>query len=90
MASDRAIDDATDAVLTALGRVVRAARDRADLTQEDLADRSKIDVKRIQRIEAGTVNVTVKTLVKIATALDVPLWELMADGGRRARIRHPR
>jgi transcriptional regulator with XRE-family HTH domain len=88
LVSDRAIDTATDAVLVDLGRVLRAARDRADLTQEDLAERSKIDVKRIQRIEAGTVNVTIKTLVKIASALNLTLWQLLNERGR-ARSRRP-
>ena len=90
MASDRAIDTATDAVLYDLGRALRAARQQADITQEDLAEMTRIDVKRIQRIEAGTVNATVKTLVKIASALNLTFWQLLSDRGRSARSRPPR
>lgn len=89
MVSDRAIDATTDVALHDLGRGIRAARERADVTQEDLADRSRIDVKRLQRIEAGTVNVTIKTLVRIASALDLTLWQLLRErypaGSRRRR-----
>ncbi len=83
MVTDRAIDATTDEVLRDLGRRVRAARDRADISQEDLADRSKIDVKRLQRVEAGTVNVTIKTLVRIASALDLTFWQLIHARHRR-------
>lgn len=70
--------------------MLRAARVRADITQEDLAEKTKIDVKRIQRIEAGTVNATVKTLVKIASALNLSFWELLSARGRRAPSRPSR
>lgn len=64
------------AVLRLLGRNVRAARVTAGLTQEAAAARARIDYKRWQRIEQGSVNVTVRTLVRIATVLNASFWDL--------------
>lgn len=61
----------------ALGRRVRAARVEAGLTQEEAASRSKIDYKRWQRIESGDVNMTVRTLVRVASVLDTSFWNLV-------------
>ncbi len=76
-----------DSVLRDLGRRVRAARDRAELTQEQVAELANIDTKRLQRIEAGTVNVTVKTLVRIGNAIGISIWQLAgAQAGRQRRV----
>jgi DNA-binding XRE family transcriptional regulator len=64
-------------VLKELGRSVHQARGAAGLTQEKAASLAGIDYKRYQRIEAGTVNLTVRTLHRIARALDVDFWELL-------------
>ncbi len=41
------------------------------LTQEMLAEMNNVDYKYYQRIEAGAVNITVKTLYKISKSLDI-------------------
>jgi transcriptional regulator with XRE-family HTH domain len=64
-------------VLKDLGRSVQRARVAAGLTQEKAASQAGIDYKRYQRIEAGTVNLTVRTLHRIARALDVDFWHLL-------------
>jgi transcriptional regulator with XRE-family HTH domain len=46
------------------------------LTQEIAASRCGIDYKRYQKIELGRVNVTVRTLVRIADGLGVDFWRL--------------
>jgi transcriptional regulator with XRE-family HTH domain len=46
------------------------------MSQEDAAAASGIDYKRIQRIEAGSVNITVKTLVRLTSALGTTVWRL--------------
>ena len=81
LASERAID----AVLRDLGRRLRSARDAAGLTQEDAAARAGIDYKRLQRVEAGLVNVTMQTIVRIASALDVTFWQLVASEPERRK-----
>jgi transcriptional regulator with XRE-family HTH domain len=63
-----------------LGNRLRDARHSAGLTQERVAFLSDIDYKRYQRIEAGEVNVTLRTLVRIAEAIGADLWrELLAS-----------
>jgi transcriptional regulator with XRE-family HTH domain len=70
---------AVNAVLRDLGKRIRAARTAAKLSQEEAADLSAIDYKRFQRIETGKVNVTVKTLVRIAEALGTSFSRLAAE-----------
>jgi len=53
------------------GDKIRKLRKQKGLTQEELADLAKVDPKSIISIEAGKRNVTLKTLKKIALALDI-------------------
>jgi transcriptional regulator with XRE-family HTH domain len=70
-------------ILRELGLRIQRARVSAGLTQEQAASDSAIDYKRWQRLEEGSVNPTVKTLHRVAAALDVPFWELFAPMQRR-------
>jgi len=69
----------TPDLLVALGRKVRAARARAGRTQEQAAAASGIEVKRWQRLEAGTVNPTMRTLERVASALDTTVWQMLCS-----------
>jgi len=71
-------------VLTEIGQRIQARRLEIGLTQDAAAHRAEIDYKRWQRLEQGTVNATVRTLVRVAQALEVSLWVLLApeDGSR--------
>ena len=71
-------------VLAELGQRVRAARIQAGLTQEDAAHAAEIDWRRWQRIEEGTVNPTVKTLVRVARAVRKDFWALVSRESRPA------
>jgi transcriptional regulator with XRE-family HTH domain len=73
--------DASARVIREIGGRVRAVREAAGLTQEEAAARSGIDYKRWQRIETGGVNVTIRTLIRIAVACRTDFWSLM--GKRR-------
>lgn len=64
-------------VLADVGECVHLARLNAGLTQQAAADAADIDVKRWQRIEAGDVNCTIKTLVAVAAATGTDLWSLL-------------
>lgn len=66
-----------DAALFELGRRINELRGAAGLTQEQLAERVAMDVKDVQRIEAGEVNVTFRTLVRLAAGLGCTLAELV-------------
>jgi DNA-binding XRE family transcriptional regulator len=70
-------------ILRELGLRIQRARVSGGLTQEQAASDSGIDYKRWQRLEEGSVNPTVKTLHRVAAALDVPFWDLFAPLQRR-------
>jgi len=67
-----------------LGERVRRLRRRRRWTLEQAAEQMDLEFKHLQKIEAGTVNVTMVTLVRIAAGLDVPVRALFAAGPRRA------
>jgi transcriptional regulator with XRE-family HTH domain len=56
---------------------LRSIRNQKGLTQELLAELSGLDVRHIQKLEAGEVNATLKTLAALSLALDVPPSELL-------------
>jgi transcriptional regulator with XRE-family HTH domain len=60
-----------------IGNRIRELRKARDLRQEDMAGFG-LSYKYYQRIEAGKVNMTLKTLEKIAGALGVDAAELLA------------
>jgi len=62
----------------ALGARVRSLRDAEGLTLEAAAERCSIDWKHLQKIEKGSLNVTLVTLVRLAVGLGVGLDALFA------------
>ena len=58
---------------------IAAERKRKGLTQEQLADRSNITVRTIQRIETGQTVPRSYTLQTIAAVLDIPFSELIQN-----------
>ena len=61
---------------------VRRLRDNLNWTQEQAAEASGIAVRHFQKIEAGNVNVTVGTLVRVAKAFRVPVKALFDEKKR--------
>ncbi len=59
------------------GEVIRRLRKEKELTQEQLGEKAGLDPKSIIQIEAGKRNPTIKTLQKIASALDVSISKLL-------------
>ncbi|MBI3184621.1 MAG: helix-turn-helix transcriptional regulator [Myxococcales bacterium] len=71
-----------------LGRCLRAVREERELTQERAAERTGIHPKHLQRIEQGSANATVATLVALAMGYQVPLRTFFdGEPGTRARRR---
>jgi transcriptional regulator with XRE-family HTH domain len=56
--------------LVRLGKLIRNAREEANLTQEELASKAEVDRSYIGGIERGERNVSFLTLVKIAKSLE--------------------
>jgi transcriptional regulator with XRE-family HTH domain len=52
-----------------VGRSINRLRNAAGLTQESLAERAGIDIRSLQRIEAGEWNMTIDYLDRLRTAL---------------------
>jgi transcriptional regulator with XRE-family HTH domain len=67
----------------ALGVRVRQLRHAQDMTLEQAAERMDLDLKHLQKIEAGLLNVTLVTLVRIAVGLRVPVATLFSRLSRR-------
>jgi transcriptional regulator with XRE-family HTH domain len=60
-----------------LAQSIRRRRRQLGLTQEEAAGASDIAPRHYQKLEAGELNVTLRTLVKIGEALHVSLAELL-------------
>jgi len=56
-----------------IGQKIKELRIKKGLTQEELAERTKLSVRTIQRIESGDVDPRTYTLSLLAEALDVEL-----------------
>ena len=60
-----------DTVLLKIGNNVKLLRKKKKISQKEMAERNGISVSQYQRIEAGLANVSIKTLVKVASYLGV-------------------
>jgi transcriptional regulator with XRE-family HTH domain len=59
-----------------LGNKVKQLRKKAGLSQEELAERAKIDLTTVNEIENGTRNPSLKTIHKISLGLKFFLKEI--------------
>jgi transcriptional regulator with XRE-family HTH domain len=60
-----------------LGTNLREAREKLELTQEQVAERSGVHATEVSRIEAGKRDPRISTLVKLAGAVQVKPGELL-------------
>ncbi len=67
-----------DQVIGLLGRRVAELRAIGGLTQREFAAIAGLSESNLQRVEAGTENLTLRSLVKLSNAFRVPLVELLA------------
>jgi transcriptional regulator with XRE-family HTH domain len=81
--------DEVDATLLAVGRRLAELRQARHLTQEQVADALDVGTKYYQRIEGGTQNLTLGTMVRIARVLDVAVDSLL-DAPRDLAVRSGR
>lgn len=71
------MDISESVFLKELGVHIRKLREKNSLSQQELANFCSVPKVQIGRIERAEVNTTVRTLVKIANALDVEPKELL-------------
>jgi transcriptional regulator with XRE-family HTH domain len=63
--------------LKQLGDNIRRERIAKDLSQQQLAEMADLNIRNVQRIEAGEIDVLLRTTVRIRKALGCPLEKLM-------------
>lgn len=63
----------------ALGLRLRRLREEHGWTLEQTAERCDLDLKHLQKIESGQLNVTLVTLVRLAIGLRQPMSALFSD-----------
>jgi transcriptional regulator with XRE-family HTH domain len=64
-------------ILQTLGLTIRSLRRERGLSQEALADLAQIDRSYMSSVERGLRNISVLNIARIATALDVPVRDLL-------------
>lgn len=70
----------------AIGKRIKIARIKADLTQERLAERIGISPTHLSNIETGTTRVSLNTIISIANALSVTSDDLLCDNIIMAKV----
>jgi transcriptional regulator with XRE-family HTH domain len=67
--------------LAAIGSNVRRERVARGITQEKLAEEVDLNIRTLQRIEAGETNILFTTAIRLQRALRCP-WEALVPKGR--------
>ena len=70
----------------AIGKRIKIARIKADLTQEKLAEIIDISPTHLSNIETGTTRVSLTVIVSLANALSVTADDLLCDSVVKARV----
>ena len=70
----------------AIGKRIKIARIKADLTQERLAELIDISPTHLSNIETGTTRVSLNTIISIANALSVTGDDLLCDNIIMAKV----
>lgn len=65
------------ATLKAFGANLRRARVEKGLTQEKLSELVDLNVRTVQKIEAGETNILLTTVLRLQSAVDVRWEQLM-------------
>ncbi|HEX8577199.1 MAG TPA: helix-turn-helix transcriptional regulator [Flavobacterium sp.] len=63
--------------IISLGIFIRQIREQKKISQQNLADICDLPKSTIGRIERAEINTTIKTLVKIANALELEPYKLL-------------
>lgn len=61
---------------------IKDARIAAGMTQRQLAEAARVNIRQLQKIEAGEIrlgNITLSTAARLAAALDIDLDSLAAE-----------
>ena len=70
----------------AIGKRIKIARFKADLTQERLAEMVEISPTHMSNIETGTTRVSLTAIVSLANALSVTVDDLLCDSVVKSKV----
>ena len=68
-----------------VARLLRKERARRGISMNRLAEKSDLSRAMVSYVERGIRNPTLDTLLRIAIALDVDLWELLKKASKREK-----
>ena len=63
----------------AVGLRVKKLREKAGLTQEELANKADISIRFVSNIENGSRKMSLETVINIANALSISVDDLLCD-----------
>lgn len=70
----------------AIGKRIKIARIKADLTQEKLSEMVGVSPTHMSNVETGTTRVSLTTIVGIANALGITSDDLLCDSMIKAKV----
>lgn len=70
----------------AIGKRIKIARIKADLTQERLAEMVEISPTHMSNIETGTTRVSLTAIVSLANALSVTVDDFLCDSVVKSKV----
>ena len=78
-----------DPLLVMLGKVIASHRKMLGLSQEALGDALGKHRTYIGSVERGETNITLMNLIRVADALNTPVWTLLAEADVRLKMPDP-
>ena len=79
-----------DVLIVSVGARLKQLRYAAGLTQESMANRIGCGLRNYQRLETGQVNMSLRTVARLALALRTEPSQLFAQVGPMIEIERPR
>ena len=70
----------------AIGKRIKIARIKADMTQEMLAEKIELSPTHLSNIETGTTRVSLTTIVSIANGLGITVDDILCDNVIKVRV----
>lgn len=68
------------------GKEVRFYREKLGISQLELAEKAKVDLSTVNRIERGVENITLRNVFKITKALHVPIYKFFLSDKRLKKL----
>ncbi|MED3624546.1 helix-turn-helix domain-containing protein [Neobacillus thermocopriae] len=63
--------------MNTIGHTIKAARERRNLTKEELAQKLRVGTHTVEKYESGEQIPSNQTILKLSTVLDIPTSELL-------------